>query len=218
MAVTELGTTPSRRTFEDFHAHRAGDALRYATAIVGQREAEDACQEAWLRIWRSWGRSDPDRLDAWAFRIVRNCALDRGRSQSRIRSTEPLGEIDPPAPSGVEDVVMPRIEAEGALRLLGQLSVPLRAAVALLVAVAAPPGGLPVTHVENADEAAVAPAAPPEFNAPETPEVTAPTAPANARAGHGTAASAAGHNRGPAAATPPGAEAPPAPTGNGGAP
>ena len=126
MSVTELGTTPSRRTFEDFHAHRAGDALRYATAIVGQREAEDACQEAWLRIWRSWGRSDPDRLDAWAFRIVRNCALDRGRSQSRSRSTEPLGEIDPPAPSGVEDVVMPRIEAEGALRLLGQLSVPLR--------------------------------------------------------------------------------------------
>ena len=126
MALTELGNTTGRRSFEDFHARRAGDALRYATAIVGQREAEDACQEAWLRIWRSWGRTDPDRLDAWAFRIVRNCALDRGRSQSRSRSTEPLGEIDPPAPSGVEDVVMPRIEAEGALRLLGQLSVPLR--------------------------------------------------------------------------------------------
>src|SRR5919202_1273185 len=210
MAVTELGTTSSRRTFEDFHARRAGDALRYAAAIVGPREAEDACQEAWLRIWRSWGRSDPDRLDAWAFRIVRNCALDRGRSQSRTRTTEPLGELDPPAPLGVEDVVMPRIEAEGALRLLGQLSVPLRetlwlrevgglryaeiaevqsvsigtvmsrlpaarqrgeldltdgsarrrarwtvalipvaAAVALLIAVAAPPGGLPVTRVQN---------------------------------------------------------------------
>jgi RNA polymerase sigma-70 factor (ECF subfamily) len=126
MAVTELGATTSRRTFEEFHARRAGDALRYAAAIVGQREAEDACQEAWLRIWRSWGRSDPDRLDAWAFRIVRNCALDRGRSQSRARTTEPLGEIDPPATSEVEDVVMPRIEAEGALRLLSQLSVPLR--------------------------------------------------------------------------------------------
>jgi DNA-directed RNA polymerase specialized sigma24 family protein len=50
MALTELGTTPSRRTFEDFHARRAGDALRYAAAIVGPREAEDACQEAWLRI------------------------------------------------------------------------------------------------------------------------------------------------------------------------
>ena len=51
MAVTELGTTTSRRTFEDFHARRAGDALRYATAIVGPREAEDACQEAWLGDW-----------------------------------------------------------------------------------------------------------------------------------------------------------------------
>ena len=126
MSVTELGTTASRRTFEDFHARRAGDALRYAAAIVGQREAEDACQEAWLRIWRSWGRSDSDRLDAWAFRIVSDCALDRGRSQSRARTTEPLGEIDPPAAREVEDVVMPRMEAEGVLRLLGQLSVSLR--------------------------------------------------------------------------------------------
>ena len=129
MAVTELGRTPNRRTFEDFHARRAGDALRYAAAIVGSREAEDACQEAWLRIWRAWGRSDPDRIDAWAFRIVRNCALDRGRSQSRARSSEPLGEIDPPAPAQVEDVVMPRLEAEGALRLLGKLSMPLREAL-----------------------------------------------------------------------------------------
>ena len=129
MTVTELGTTSSRRTFEDFHARRAGDALRYAAAIVGPREAEDACQEAWLRIWRSWGRADPEHLDAWAFRIVRNCALDRGRSRNRSRSTEPLGEHDPPARDGVEDIVLPRVEAEGALRLLSELSLPLREAL-----------------------------------------------------------------------------------------
>ncbi|HTC80641.1 MAG TPA: hypothetical protein VK848_03835, partial [Acidimicrobiia bacterium] len=46
--------------------------------------------------------------------------------------------------------------------------IPVAAAVALLVAVAAPPGGLPVTRVENADEAAVAPAAPPEFTPAES--------------------------------------------------
>src|ERR1043165_5413735 len=109
MAVSELGTITggpiisgppqppavageligTSRTFEDFHARRAGDALRYAAAIVGAREAEDACQEAGLRIWRSWAPSAPDRLDAWASRIVRTCALDRGRSQSRPRTTEP---------------------------------------------------------------------------------------------------------------------------------
>jgi RNA polymerase sigma-70 factor (ECF subfamily) len=128
-----LAVTPLERfhgtTFEEFHAGRATDALRYAAAIVGLREAEDACQEAWLRIWRSWGRADPEHLDAWAFRIVRNCALDRGRSRSRTRSTEPLGEHDPPARDGVEDVVLPRVEAEGALRLLAELSLPLREAL-----------------------------------------------------------------------------------------
>src|SRR5205085_6312412 len=40
--------------------------------------------------------------------------------------------------------------------------IPVAAAIALLVAVAAPPGGLPVTRVENADQAALAPAAAPE--------------------------------------------------------
>jgi len=125
LAVTPLETF-SRATFEEFHGRRAGDALRYATAIVGPREAEDACQEAWLRIWRSWGQAAPDRLDAWAFRVVRNCALDRGRSRSRSGATEPLGEIDPPAREEVEDVVMPRMEAEGVLRLLERLSLPLR--------------------------------------------------------------------------------------------
>jgi Periplasmic binding protein len=62
--------------------------------------------------------------------------------------------------------------------------IPVAAAVALLVAVAAPPGGLPVTRVENADEATVAPAAPPEFTPAEVADgATAPTTPADARTG-----------------------------------
>ena len=77
--------------------------------------------------------------------------------------------------------------------------IPVAAAVALLVAVAAPPGGLPVTHVENADEAAVAPAAPPQYSPPVSPDAaTATTTAIEGRAGHGAAVSAAG--RGAAAA------------------
>ena len=121
-----LSPVDADRAFEDFHSRRAGDALRYAAAIVGPRDAEDACQEAWLRIWRSWDQADPDRLDAWAFRVVRNCAIDRGRGRRRSGCTEPLGTIDPPAPACVEDVVLPRLEMEGALRLLALLSLPLR--------------------------------------------------------------------------------------------
>lgn len=127
MAVTPIQPAiqeSHRAGFESFHARRAGDALRYAAAIVGLREAEDACQEAWLRIWRSWGQADPEHLEAWAFRVVRNCALDRVRRAAR--GGEPLGELDPPARNEVEDVVLPRLEAEGALRMLTALSLPLR--------------------------------------------------------------------------------------------
>ena len=73
--------------------------------------------------------------------------------------------------------------------------IPVAAAVALLIAGAAPPGGLPVTRVENADEAAVAPAAPPEFTPPETLDgATPPTGPAGAHTGHSAAVPPAGHS------------------------
>jgi hypothetical protein len=54
--------------------------------------------------------------------------------------------------------------------------IPVAASVALLLAVSAPPGGLPVTRVENADEAMVTPAAPPVFMPPGAADVT-PTPP-----------------------------------------
>jgi hypothetical protein len=57
--------------------------------------------------------------------------------------------------------------------------IPVAASVALLLAVAAPPGGLPVTRVQNADDSALAPAPPVEFQAPAAPDdATAPSPPA----------------------------------------
>lgn len=67
--------------------------------------------------------------------------------------------------------------------------IPVAAAVALLLAVAAPPGGLPVTRVENADDAALAPAAPVDFQTPVEPEdVAAPPAPESVAKPSGPAA------------------------------
>jgi hypothetical protein len=81
--------------------------------------------------------------------------------------------------------------------------IPVAASVALLLAVAAPPGGLPVTRVENADEAIVTPAAPPLFMPSEAADVTSTSGPpidahttgagsGRAAASSGSAASAAG--------------------------
>jgi hypothetical protein len=74
--------------------------------------------------------------------------------------------------------------------------IPVAASVALLLAMAAPPGGLPVTRVENADESAVAPAAAPVFEPVESSDVT--SAPPTA----GTAAPAPATGRGGSAGAP----------------
>jgi hypothetical protein len=94
--------------------------------------------------------------------------------------------------------------------------IPVAAAVALLVAVSAPPGGLPVTRVENAGESAVAPAAVPDF-APNEPSegATASTAPADTRPGRSAAPATGRTTTGGSVAGAGGAQNAPAQSGTG---
>lgn len=112
--------------FEDFYRRRAGEVRRYAAAIVGHHDADDACQDAWLRIWRAWGDADPARRDAWVFRVVRNCCLDRRR---RARPVDALDEARPPPLPDIGDAVHARLDADAALALLARLPLPLREAL-----------------------------------------------------------------------------------------
>src|SRR5688572_30719753 len=75
--------------------------------------------------------------------------------------------------------------------------IPVAASVALLLAMSAPPGGLPVTRVENADEAM--PAALPVFTPPEVTDVTSPQAPAVEGNDAGASTARAGRSSGSAA-------------------
>jgi RNA polymerase sigma-70 factor (ECF subfamily) len=75
--------------FEDFYRSSSGRLFRYASAIASsarQLEAEDACQEAWLKMWRAWDRADPAHREAWALRVVRNCCIDTLRREQRRQS------------------------------------------------------------------------------------------------------------------------------------
>src|SRR3990172_1628416 len=71
-------------------ATSAGDRL-YAVARLILREAdlaEDAVQEALVRAWQKLpSLRDPDRFDAWLYRLVINDCADQGR-QLRRRSAE----------------------------------------------------------------------------------------------------------------------------------
>lgn len=111
-------------TFEAFFRRRGRDLHRYATAILGLPDADDACQEAWLRIWSAWRTADPERREAWAHRIVRNCCIDRQRARRPHQRLDELARqpASPPADEGLEA----RDAAGTALRYLSQLSTPLR--------------------------------------------------------------------------------------------
>lgn len=106
--------------FEDLYRRRANDALRYAAVIAGPAEAEDVCQEAWLRVWQHWDDSESSRREAWALRIVRNCALQRVRWRRR-RPIEPLDDLDLQPSAGVEDLVLTRLRADEALQRIARL-------------------------------------------------------------------------------------------------
>ncbi|MHB8439246.1 MAG: RNA polymerase sigma factor [Acidimicrobiales bacterium] len=76
--------------FEDFYRSRAAALRRYAASVAGPAHADDACQDAWLRMWRAWGTADAHRLDAWARQVVRNCCIDRRQS----RPEESIAQLD----------------------------------------------------------------------------------------------------------------------------
>lgn len=90
---------------------------------MGSDSAEDVCQEAWLRAWRSWGSAEPDNLDGWLFTIVRNCCIDRLRSTrpATVVKEADLAPVPPP-----EDTVLTALELASAWVLLQQLSPALR--------------------------------------------------------------------------------------------
>ena len=105
-------------TFEQFHQARSGDAFRYATAIVGVDAAADACQDAWIRAWSHWGTFEPDRVDAWFLRIVRNCCVDL----LRRRVPMPAGLlVDDPRRPVADAAGDDRADVSGALAILARL-------------------------------------------------------------------------------------------------
>jgi len=86
--------------------------LAYLVRVLGDREeAEDACQEAFLRAHRAVGRLGADaNARAWLYRIATNCAMSAARRRARkhARATD----VDP---DGLP-AVMPSPETRAQLR------------------------------------------------------------------------------------------------------
>jgi len=108
VALSELDGDQPPASFDVFYRERAPELRRVVVSLAGPEAADDVCQEAWLRMWRSWGTADSEHLDAWARQIVRNCCANLRR---RPDPTASLAEY-PARDAEPEEVAVSRAEVE----------------------------------------------------------------------------------------------------------
>jgi RNA polymerase sigma-70 factor, ECF subfamily len=94
MSTTETATPTAfarfragdQHAFEDLVAEYTHSAYAVAVKVLGDsQQAEEAVQEAFLRIWRSAGRFDGSRGSerTWILSVVRNQSIDLLRRRNR---------------------------------------------------------------------------------------------------------------------------------------
>ena len=79
--------------------YRLYGRLAFSLAIrilANQEQAEDAVQEAFLRVWRNANRYDPARgaFSTWFGRMVRNLCIDVLRRRDPLSRAGPLDDVD----------------------------------------------------------------------------------------------------------------------------
>ena len=79
--------------------YRLYGRLAFSLAIrilSNQEQAEDAVQEAFLRVWRNASRYDPARgaFSTWFGRMVRNLCIDVLRRRDPLARAGPLDDVD----------------------------------------------------------------------------------------------------------------------------
>jgi RNA polymerase sigma-70 factor (ECF subfamily) len=75
-----------RKWVEDYQ-NQAWTLARYI--LKDAQEAEDACQDAFVKLWNHQDSIDKDKIKPWLMRVTRNGCLDRLR---RRRPTEEIME------------------------------------------------------------------------------------------------------------------------------
>jgi RNA polymerase sigma-70 factor (ECF subfamily) len=96
-----------RSRFDAAVARHSRRVFTFASYLLGDPgEAEDVTQEVLIRLWRSGGEVEPERLGAWLLTVTRNACTDVLRRRRRTaeiipirREEQPTTDHPSPAPS-----------------------------------------------------------------------------------------------------------------------
>src|SRR5262249_61086582 len=94
------GMSPAAASLADLTARHRNEIVAYLVRLLGDRqEAEDACQDAFLRAHRAFARLGADANSrAWLYRIASRSALNALRRRSR-RAARAAGRDPHPPPA-----------------------------------------------------------------------------------------------------------------------
>src|SRR5437879_10878990 len=89
--------SPRRVSLAELTERHRGEIVGYLARLLGDhQEAEDACQEAFMRAHRAFGRLAPDANSrAWLYRIATNTGLNAARRRSHRAARR--ADVDPDA-------------------------------------------------------------------------------------------------------------------------
>jgi RNA polymerase sigma-70 factor, ECF subfamily len=110
--------TGDQRSFHKLYVATSPKLLGQAMAMLRHRDAaEDALQDAYIRIWANCGRYDAERGPAtpWMARVLRNVIIDRLRRERLIARYHVSDE-------GLAEQAAPRVPLEDRLDLVNGLA------------------------------------------------------------------------------------------------
>jgi len=92
--LVERAMRGDREAFGELAGTSLGRLVGVAGLMLGSRDAaEDAAQESLIRAWRDLPTlKDPDRFDAWLYRVLVRTCHDLGRREARDRRVRSLDD------------------------------------------------------------------------------------------------------------------------------